>query len=81
MHDEHLVNKHILTLVMTLQLERAVGDDFDRSILNKLGECQISQFFIFFILFFSEGTHCQREASCFTHSHNYDWCCIAKTNQ
>lgn len=62
-HDEHLVNKHILTLVMT---HAAWADR--RRFWQKYSEQakkvpDISDFFFFF---FAEGTHCQREASFFT---------------
>lgn len=66
-HFEQLVNKNIFTLVMTHAVcaGREDDEDVDRSILHKLGGCQISQT----IIFFAEGTYCQREASYFITKH------------
>jgi len=50
-----------------------VGQDFDRSILNKLGGCQLSQkndlfiyLFVYLFIYFAKGTQCQRDTSYFT---------------
>jgi len=76
--DEQQMNRNILL----------VGQDFDRSILNKLGGCQLSQKMIclficlFIYLFILLKGHNVRESHLISQqSPNYDWCCIAKINQ